>query len=206
MPILEMAPETELDAVNTMLASIGQSPINTLQDEGLIDASICHGILHKTNRAVQTIGWFFNREEGVKLTPDSNQRIAIPRNAMSINPSARYHNFTQRRDPDDKTLYMYDLDNHTFKMPNSGAIQFDLVYFFPFEDIPQAARSYIAVRAGRVFQQGFMGDELLFRFERQDEVQALYALKKENTRTNRANILRPSNATNSIYQRRNFIT
>ena len=68
---VNLSPMTELEAVNAMLLSIGQAPVNTLEVAGIKDVSFARLMLHNTNRQVQSRGWWFNRELGYELTPAS---------------------------------------------------------------------------------------------------------------------------------------
>jgi hypothetical protein len=59
---MSLAPTTELEAVNTMLNTIGEAPVNTLVNMTSVDASSALSILNSVNREVQSQGWFFNTE------------------------------------------------------------------------------------------------------------------------------------------------
>ena len=88
---------TKLDAVNRMLASIGQSPVNTLT--GTLPKDVNKAVLALDNalRDVLTRGWSFNSDTEFPLSPDSNGRIDVPVNAASIDPTFGEH-FTMRWD------------------------------------------------------------------------------------------------------------
>jgi len=51
-----MAGTSKLDAVNTMLSSIGEAPVSSLSS-GLIEAEIAETILDTIDREVQSMGW-----------------------------------------------------------------------------------------------------------------------------------------------------
>ena len=59
---------------------------------------------------------------------------------------------------------------------------------FTFEDLPEAARSYIAISAGRRFQSKFIGSQILDRFEEDDEIRAWVLLQREERRTRKTNL------------------
>ena len=63
IPALTLTPQTELDAVNAMLLSIGQAPVSTLSVTGLKDVSFAQYILHSVSREVQLKGWEFNTDD-----------------------------------------------------------------------------------------------------------------------------------------------
>ena len=79
--------DTELSAVNSILGSIGQSPVTTLGvstiDNNITayanpEISFIYNILTEVNKDVQNEGWHFNTEYHVKLTPDANKNILLP--------------------------------------------------------------------------------------------------------------------------------
>jgi hypothetical protein len=60
---------TELDAVNLMLSTIGEAPINDLSASGLGDVAAAKTRLALTSRSIQTAGWHFNTEIDYELSP-----------------------------------------------------------------------------------------------------------------------------------------
>ena len=73
--------DTELSAVNSILGSIGQSPITTL-DFTNPEISFIYNLLTEVNIDVQNEGWEFNTELHVKLSPDTNKHIVVPPNVL----------------------------------------------------------------------------------------------------------------------------
>ena len=67
-----MTATTELEAVNVMLAAIGEAPINSLTGTLPVDARIAQTTLNETNKDVQSEGWHFNTEIDVVLTRDAS--------------------------------------------------------------------------------------------------------------------------------------
>ena len=51
---------TELEAVNSMLATIGEAPVNSITGTLPLDASLAKNTLNEINREVQSAGWHFN--------------------------------------------------------------------------------------------------------------------------------------------------
>lgn len=154
---------TELDAVNLMLHTIGEQPVSTLTESGLSDVAIAKSILAEVNRRVQAKGWDFNTDVDYDLALDVNSKCPVPANALRIEPV------------DGKWLvqragFMWDRQNNTFVL--SSAVKADIVRYFPFEDIPESARYYIAVRAARIFQKRQMGDDSLEVFTEKEESDA----------------------------------
>ena len=56
---------TELEAVNILLTTIGEAPVNTLTGNQVTDVSIANQVLNEVSREVQSQGWHFNTEQRV---------------------------------------------------------------------------------------------------------------------------------------------
>ncbi len=73
--------DTELSAVNSILGSIGQSPITSL-DFTNPEISFIHNLLREVNVDVQNEGWSFNTEYHVTYSPDTNGYFVIAPNVI----------------------------------------------------------------------------------------------------------------------------
>ena len=82
---------------------------------------------------------------------------------------------------------LYDRRNHTFKF--NKPIRVDMVILLPFDELPEVAREYIAIRAARIFQERVVGSDLLSSFSKNDELKALVALQEMEADTADYNIL-----------------
>jgi len=197
---LTQTPLTELDAVNVMLMSIGQSPVNALDSTGIKDVEIARLILHNTSREVQDEGWEFNTDYAYSITPDGNDRILVPSNCLSIDPTYRSDDFVQRYDTANTAQSMYDLNEQTFD--RTTALKVDIVWFYTFTQLPQSARNYIAQLAGQKFQAKHVSSELLFKFEENDVQRARAILMRNSHRVKDRNLLTGGDFTNTIFHRR----
>ena len=85
---IPISTDTELSAVNSILGSIGQSPITTLQASGGVDPlanpeiSFIKNLLDEVNKDVQTSGWHFNTQHRVKQSPDAQGNYVVPQNSI----------------------------------------------------------------------------------------------------------------------------
>lgn len=176
---------TKLDAVNSMLFTIGESPVNTLEGGNVVDAVTAEQTLDTVSREVQSEGWAFNTEKHYPLTRQafSPYVIYVPDTALHCDPSDKAANIVVRGNR------LYDLDNHTFNFPDTPSIECDIVWLFPFEDLPETARRYITIRAARVFQAGAVGSDTLYSFTERDEYQARARFRKSNSRVRDKNLL-----------------
>ena len=174
---------TELDAVNIMLGTIGESPINSIEAaSGVSDAIIARQILNEVSIQVQEEGWHFNVETNFVLTPAyPSKEIFVPENCIEVDAE------DTRVDVAIRGNRLYDRINHTFAFEKD--IKCNVVLLLPFEDLPQAARHYITIRAARVYQQRVVGSQVLGSFTEKDEMRARMALRRYESKTADYNIL-----------------
>ena len=138
----QIATDTELSAVNSILGSIGQSPITTLNFENP-EISFIYNILSEVSKDVLNEGWHFNTEEHVKVSPDASGFITIPNNYLRYDlndgQADRHMDVVKRNGK------LYDLVNHTDVFDHD--LELDIVYLYSFTDIPSVFQRYIIARA-----------------------------------------------------------
>jgi hypothetical protein len=183
---MSLSMTTELDAINIMLGTIGEAPINSLEAAtGVVDAVTARSILNEVSVQVQEEGWHFNTEYEFVLSPElSTKEIYIPPNVIEADAS-KY----DRNDIDVaiRGNRLYDRKNKTFQFQQD--IKADLTVLLEFNELPQAARHYVSIRAARVFQQRVVGSDTLGSFTEADEARALRAMRRYEARTADYNIL-----------------
>ncbi len=87
---MALSPTTELEAINTMLTSIGEQPIQNDNDlAGLSDASIAQQILSNVSRAIQSRGWVFNTDLDVSMKPDQYGEITLDDTILRVDTTTR---------------------------------------------------------------------------------------------------------------------
>lgn len=158
---------TELEAVNVLLTTIGEAPINTLSGNHVTDVTIARQVLTEVSREVQSQGWHFNTETNVELVPDQFKYINIPVDTARIDS-----------DEEDITVRgnrVFDLRNRTFQF--NSKLNVTIVYFVNFEDLPDTAKKYIATRAARIFSDRMTNSETIHRMLARDEAKALVDFK-----------------------------
>lgn len=183
MPLPAVA-TTELEAVNTMLTTIGESPVNSIS-ESTADTRIAYIILGEVNRATQIRGWHWNTESDVTLTPDgSTKEITLATDVVRVDVDERRYsnvNVIQRGNK------LYDKKNHTYQF--SEPVKAEVVYLRTFAEMPEQARYYIIVRSARLFQQRMIGDATGSAFSAEEETTAFLALQNAEDETADYNIL-----------------
>lgn len=161
---------TKLEAVNTLLTSIGEDPLNAL-GLGLEDQTVAEAILDEVTRKTLIRGWSWNTEYNFKLTRQQDQTITVPLNYLSIDFQDTQRYTLRGRKVYDRIAHSYALASDI----TAGSIIIGLDW----DEIPEVARQYITYSGGRVFQQRQVGSSVLHRFTQQDEREAWIALKME---------------------------
>ena len=180
---LSQLPMTELEAVNIMLETIAEPPVSTLSGTVPTEVTIAQSVLSNVNREVQSLGWDFNTEDAYPLAPDINGYITVPDTVMQIDAS------------DGSKLVMrsgklYNKTDHTNIFEE--AVECDIVWLLAFTDLPQAAKSYVTIRAARLFQRQILGSDTLDRLSENDELKALLLMKQAEADVADYNILNNS--------------
>ena len=160
-------PITELEAVNMLLAAVGESAVSSLETATTVDVTQAKNLLSNISREVQQKGWHFNTEWDVVLSLDSNNRIPLGNSILSVYSSSKLTTIRGRS----SSPFLYDLDNNTFTWTTSinDAVTITLL---DFEDIPQTARQYITAKASRIFQEEIIGQAAAETVNRQEEAEA----------------------------------
>lgn len=68
---------TELDAINLILSSIGEAPVNSLTESESIDVDNARSLLDTVSRNIQRQGWQFNTLTNVTVMPDTNSKGCV---------------------------------------------------------------------------------------------------------------------------------
>lgn len=134
--------ETELSSVNSILGAIGQAPVTNLNFENP-EIALVYQIFNESNKDVQNEGWVFNRETHYPLLPNAKGYIFIPDNVlrMDVSEGQVYRDTDVVR----RNGRLYDKLNHTNKFTKQ--MEFDIVWFLPYEDLPSVFQRYITHRA-----------------------------------------------------------
>tara|TARA_S200000501_G_scaffold210243_1_gene197519 strand:- start:404 stop:1060 length:657 start_codon:yes stop_codon:yes gene_type:complete len=175
----QLATDTELSAVNSILGSIGQAPVTTLgavttdatnSGQEIVNTfanpqiAIIHNLLMEVTKDVQNEGWHFNKQDNKKVSPDGNGNFVIPNNYLRYD----VHNGLYDRNLDVVRKNGKLFDNVTDTDVFTGDLYFDITYLLDFNDVPPAIQRYIIARASvRAATQLVSNQELvqLLRFE-----------------------------------------
>ena len=156
--------ETELSSVNSILASIGQSPITTLNFENP-EIAFAYNLLMESSTDVQNEGWVFNREDCFPLLPDEDNEIVFPENVLRLDISdGQVYRTT---DVVKRNGKLYDKIAHSYEFTNE--IKVDIVWLFEYEDLPSVFKRYITTRAASRAATQMVGNPQLAQLLAQQE-------------------------------------
>lgn len=170
---------SELSAINSMISMVGKAPLNSLSNLSDFEAIQAQAILKEVSRAVQTKGLSFNTEYEMTLAREvGTNKVAVPANTAVFRP-----------DPggadSDRNLvvrggYVYDVDEQTYVF--TADVVAELILLLSFDTLPEYARQYIMVRAGRTFQDRFRVSPQRHQFTKEDEMEARVEFDKAEGR------------------------
>ena len=163
------AKSSELDAVNSILMSVGESPVNTLNTQSP-EVAIAQKTLQQVTREVLSEGWVFNTENEVKFTVDTNDQVTLSDAVLHVDTNRFFHLDTYNVIRKDGKLY--DRYEHKNTFPDETTMYLDVVWMYAFEDIPQSFRDYITAKAIRKASLRMVSDLEINKALEQDEVVA----------------------------------
>ena len=161
--------QAELQAVNEILASIGQAPVTTIEAQTITyedgtsaeipinpEVAIVYETLTQVSREVQAEGWTFNKENEYPLTPDSNGYLSMTGSMLQMDLSDIVANSTF--DTVIRNSRLYDKIQHTDIWDTTETYYVDIVWYYDFVDLPQVFKDYVTSRAATRCAIRLVGD------------------------------------------------
>ena len=172
---------SELEAVNTILSTIGESPLNSLSGSLPVDGTIAKNVLSEVSREVQSQGWHFNTHYKVTLSRDTDNKIPLATNIVRVELDPRQYSKTSY-DIVQRNNFLYNLakNEDTFDVNFKDVTA---VYLLPFDEIPEQAKRYITIRSARIFHDRTLGANTIHKFSLEDEAKSLSILKQAESHT-----------------------
>ena len=154
--------DSDLSAVNSVLAAIGQAPVTYLVGEGLgtienPEVAMVKSLIDETTIDVQNEEWQFNTESNRPFSPevqdDGTLQFIVPENALRMNLSGGqvYHYWDIIVKGDrlyNKTYHTTDVREWK-NLKQNQPLYFDMVYAYDFVDLPPVFQRYITLRASQ---------------------------------------------------------
>jgi hypothetical protein len=184
---------TTLDAINQMLACIGEAPVTSI-NAGNPEIDVAVLTLNQVTTEVQQERWRFNREEGYPIVPDTNGNLIVPPNVIYITQDQNSHP-DRLYDLVERQGKLYDRVGHTFVFDRT--VKVNITWAFPYDELPLPFQTYIAARASRVFAVRSQGSQEIVQLTAIDEERLRGACVGYDTDVKELNVLQDRYGRNS---------
>jgi hypothetical protein len=181
---------TILDVVNDCLASMGETPLNTLSEQHEFKGS-AQRLLTRTSRRVQADGWWCNTESFTASPALATGYVQLPGDVLQWQSGIRTKDsqvrsyvkpwLTQRGNR------LYDLRTNSYNITEDSIGE--IVRFLPFDQLPVPLAEYIAAETVLKFQSNFDADNSKRQELQQNWQLARIKVQAENTRQLGINLL-----------------
>lgn len=201
---MPFADTTQLEAVNIMLATIGEAPVDTLTGPMTTDASLALACLNEHTKSVQSDGYPWNTDVNVTLPMDASGNIFLASNTalVEVNKS-RYSNVWPILRPQANGMkQLYDRRNQTYSFSQlpGGLIADRIVYWLDWTQLPEAARRYVLIKAARTFADRSVGAETIHQFTAADEMNAKRAIEANKVDMDQMNIFQSPSTSQMLFR------
>ena len=191
---MALARTSYLEAINRVLQMMGEAPVNSLAGQyGL--AQQAEEMLKDVSRKVQSDGWSFNTDYERDMTPDTNTKeisVGVNVSRVVVDP----YNYPSL-DVVQRGSRLYDRRANSYQFDDS--FKADVTYMLEWEELPEHARQYIAVKAGRHLQESILGSSDLTRINLTVEAEARALFLEEETYVSQNNMLRGNPNHTSVF-------
>jgi hypothetical protein len=156
---------TELESVNTILATIGEAGISSLTTtvNEITDSALAQRTLREVSRDIQSEAWSWNTDEWVEIQPTGYGTYVVPGNVLVVDFSPNTYPNTQYVL---RGKQIYDRNNHTYDIGaingNAAITAAKVVSALEWDELPHAAQQYITIRAARIFSDRYVTSSIVF--------------------------------------------
>ena len=169
---------TSLEAMNSILAMNGNSPVSNYNATDNLDVVLARQVIEETSLEVQEDSWLFNREKDITLSPDGSDEVVLATELTDTGYTpdeiARI-DFVQSKNKNKDLIVragkVYDRFDNTFTITHD--VYADIVWYLPWADLPNDIRYYITIRAARKYNARRQGSETIDQMLREQEAYAL---------------------------------
>lgn len=169
-----------IDSINILLQSIGELPIETLDDvDNVLEAQLATDTLWESKRNILAVGWDLNTDTEYEMNPETDGTINVL--AQILDVTVEGSNIVVRGNK------LWDKDNNTpyFDGPVYCTIKWNL----DFDTLTHPLRHYITCHAAKKFCMRLTGDTNQYSYWDEEEKKALIAAKQSNGFTGQFNLL-----------------
>lgn len=167
------------DAVNILLQTIGEPPIETLEDlDNILEAQIAKSVIIEAKKKILSEGWDVNTDTDYPFQPTTDGHITIPPDILDI------------RSGTDVIVRDWMLYNKAEKTRVFTETQLcDVKWNLDFNTLPHPLRYYITLTAAKQFQARMISDSSMYSFTEDDIAEARINAKRSNGFTSQFNML-----------------
>lgn len=141
-----IGPASELDAVNEMLASIGEDPVQNV-DNLPPSGNTALVLLRTQARDTQADGFWFNVEEAYSLSPNVSGEVLLADNILDIDVADS--------DVTARGTRLYSRTDQTYIF--TAAVEARVIFHLPWDELPSVFRRFVTAIAIERFVEGFPG-------------------------------------------------
>ena len=164
---------TRLDAVNTMLGYVTEAPVNSIANTTALppSAALAKGVIDEVSREVQQDGWHFNTAQDYKLEANASNKFVLPDNVLQVDTVDTTYDVVQRG------TTLFDRKNYT-DVFTVDELKVNITFLLEYEELPEQARRYIALKASRMFANRLVGSREIEALIYRDEIRAKAAMEE----------------------------
>jgi hypothetical protein len=164
---------TKLDAVNTMLGYVTEAPVNSIANTTALppSAALAKGVIDEVSREVQQDGWHFNTAQDYKLEANASNKFVLPDNVLQVDTVDTTYDVVQRG------TTLFDRKNYT-DVFTVDELKVNITFLLEYEELPEQARRYIALKASRMFANRLVGSREIEALIYRDEIRAKAAMEE----------------------------
>jgi len=172
-PITMATLTTKLDAVNTMLGYVTEAPVNSIANTTALppSAALAKGVIDEVSREVQQDGWHFNTAQDYKLEANASNKFVLPDNVLQVDTVDTTYDVVQRG------TTLFDRKNYT-DVFTEDELKVNITFLLEYEELPEQARRYIALKASRMFANRLVGSREIEALIYRDEIRAKAAMEE----------------------------
>jgi hypothetical protein len=188
---------SKLEAVNTILATIGEAPLNSLDKAFTSDATVAVRLLDEVSRETQMDGWSFNTDYQFNLSKDTSGNVFVSDNVLRI----QFNRNTEfGPTPVLRGRQLYDVDNQTYTFSNDVKVD-QIVWLFDWDDLPESCRRYITIRAARIFAARNGGGQEIHSYTQEEELTAKIRFVRDESKEKDHNIFKAPGVSRIVNRR-----
>lgn len=152
--------KTELDIVNSMLISINNAPVQSLENNISPDVYNARSTLEDVKTTILSKNWFSNTDT-ITIVPNISKECVLPTNILKVTPLTR--------GVVDRGGKLYDNIHTTYQFDNPQKAR--ILINLPLEDMPVELLDYISAEALYRFYRAYGGDRDMVQFYFNDAIE-----------------------------------